>query len=79
MERKTHERSCPNSHISNVEKIGIFNDYVVHVNGVELGEVPRERNKVNGGAFMKLEQVWIASIVPLPSQGCEDFLEGGVG
>ena len=33
-----------NSHISDVEEIWIFNDDVIHMNGVELGKISRERN-----------------------------------
>lgn len=44
MEKHMKQLCQSHSHISDVEEIGIFNDYVVHVNGVELGEVPGERN-----------------------------------
>lgn len=31
-------------HVPNVEDVGVFNDNIIHVNRVELGEVPGERD-----------------------------------
>lgn len=51
-----------------MEDVGVFDNQIIHVNGGELGEFSRERDEVNGRAFMELEEVWVTSIIPLPTQ-----------
>ena len=50
-----------------MENVRVLNDNIVHVDRVELGEVPRKRDQVNGRLLVELEEVRVASIVPLPS------------
>lgn len=65
--------------IPDVEDAGIFDNNVVHVDGVELGEVPWKRNQINGRWLVELEEVRVsAPVVPLPSQATQDLLQRGV-
>lgn len=59
-----------------MEVIRVLDDNIVHVNGVKFGEIPRERDEINRGAFVELEEICVAATkVPLPSKTLEDLLE----
>lgn len=53
--------------IFDVEDIWVFNDDVVHVNGVELGEIFWKRYQVIGGMLVELEEVRATTVIPLPT------------
>ena len=50
-------------YVSDVEDVGIFDDNVIHVNGVELGEVGWKRDKINGRGLVELEEISAAAAV----------------
>lgn len=54
-------------HIPNFKLVSILDNNVVHVHGPELGEVPGERDEMNGGSLVVLQKLRVI-IVPLPSQ-----------
>jgi len=59
-----------------MEVIRVLDDDIVHVNGVEFGEISRQGNEINGGAFVELEEICVAAAkVSLPSKTLEDLLE----
>lgn len=62
--------------VSDVEVIRVLDDNIVHVNGVEFIKISGERNEINGGAFVELEEICVAATkVPLPTKTLEDLLE----
>lgn len=58
-----------------MEVIRVLDDNIVHVNGVEFGEISGKRDEINGGAFVELEEICVAAKVPLPPKTPEDLLE----
>ena len=58
-----------------MKDIRVLDNDVIHVNGVELVEVFGERDEVDGGAFVELVEVGVASVVPLPPQIPQDLVE----
>lgn len=54
-------------HIPNFENVAILDDDVIHVYGLELIEVFRKRDEMDGGSFVELKKIRIF-IVPLPAQ-----------
>lgn len=62
-----------------MEDVRVFDDEIVHVNGVEFGEVHRKRNEINGGSLVELEEIGIAFVVSLPAQAFENLLEEAIG
>lgn len=72
---KTHKKKEKYSMgVSDVEVIRVLDDDIVHVNGVEFGEISGERDEINGGAFVELEEICVAK-VPLPPETLKDLLK----
>lgn len=62
--------------VSDVKVTRVLDDDIVHVNGVEFGEISRERDEIYGGAFVELKEICVAAAeVPLPTKTPEDLLE----
>ena len=53
-------------HIFDYKDVGILDDDIVHVNGVELGEVSGKRDEINGRALVELVQIGVTIVIPLP-------------
>lgn len=63
------------SWVANSEYIRVLDDNVIHVDGVELGEVSRERDEIDGRLLVELQEVGVSTRVLLPSEAPQDSLK----
>lgn len=64
-------------HVPDFKDVTVFDDDVVHVHGLELVEVFREGDQMDGGAFMELKKLGII-VVSLPSERRQLTLKNSV-
>lgn len=62
-----------------MEGVRVLDDDVVHMHGAEPGELAGEGDQVDGRVLVKLVEVRVAAVVPLPSKAHQDLLERLVG
>ena len=67
-------------HVSDMEDVRVLDDDIIHMNGIELREVPRERDEINRCSLVELEEMVgvVSIVVPLPSKTLQDPLKRSV-
>lgn len=64
-------------HVSNLENVFVLDDYVIHVHGLELVEILREGDEVDGVAFVELKKVRVV-VVALPTKRVQHALQDSI-
>lgn len=67
-----------NLQVSDLKNVTIFHYNVIHVHGLEAGEILWQRDEVNGGLLVELKEIRVV-IVPLPPEARQLSLQLYVG